>query len=104
MRAVLFEGIGVGPADDVPAIDRAQDLVYEAWEAPSTKKRRELAKEALRASGSHRERASGTRARKVHGGSQEGKRVFANCKNRRKYLKLCGRGESNSHIVANTRT
>jgi tetratricopeptide (TPR) repeat protein len=42
MRAVLF--------DDPPAIDRAQDLVYEAWEAPSAKKRRELAEEALRIS------------------------------------------------------
>jgi tetratricopeptide (TPR) repeat protein len=51
MRAVLFEGIGVGPDDDVSAIDRAQDLVYEAWEAPSAKKRRELAEEALRISG-----------------------------------------------------
>ena len=42
MRAVLF--------DDPPAIDRAQDLVYEAWEAPSAKKRRELAEQALRIS------------------------------------------------------
>jgi tetratricopeptide (TPR) repeat protein len=51
MRAVLFEGIGVGAHDDVAAIDRAQDLVYEAWEAPTAKKRRELAEEALRISG-----------------------------------------------------
>jgi hypothetical protein len=47
MRAVLFEGIDVGADDDVAAIDRVQDLVYEAWEAPSAKKRRELAQEAL---------------------------------------------------------
>jgi tetratricopeptide (TPR) repeat protein len=51
MRAVLFEGNGVGLDDEVPAIDRAQDLVYEAWEAPSAKRRRELAEEALRISG-----------------------------------------------------
>jgi hypothetical protein len=51
MRADLFEGIAGGPDGDVPAIDRAQDLVYDAWEAPSAKKRRELAEEALRISG-----------------------------------------------------
>jgi tetratricopeptide (TPR) repeat protein len=50
VRVARFEGIGAGP-DDVPAIDRAQDLVYEAWEAPSARKRRELAEEALRMSG-----------------------------------------------------
>ena len=51
IRALMFEGLSVGADDDVPAIDRAQDLVYEAWEASSVRKRRELAEEALRISG-----------------------------------------------------
>jgi hypothetical protein len=38
-RAVMFEGVGVGETDDVPAIDRAQDLVYEAWERPAIRPR-----------------------------------------------------------------
>jgi hypothetical protein len=42
---------------------------------------------APRALGSHRERASEKRARKVHGGSQADKRVFADCEGSRKYLK-----------------
>jgi hypothetical protein len=40
-----------------------------------------------RAHRNHRERASGARARKVHGGSQADKRVFADCEGSRKYLK-----------------